>query len=90
MERNYIIFDEENLPDLKSIIKVWPQVSLLTSREVEVFNRLVMDRRRKEIAEELCVSENTVKKHVSNIFSKLDVSSKSEIVKMVAKAYHEE
>ncbi len=90
LDRNYIIFDEDNLPDLKSINKVWPQVSLLTSREVEVFNRLVMDRRRKEIAEELCVSENTVKKHVSNIFSKLDVSSKSELVKMVAKVYHEE
>ena len=84
-----IVFDETNLPDLKSIISVWPQVAQLTSREVEVFNKLIMNHKRKEIAEELCVSENTVKKHVSNIFSKLDISSRNELIKMIAKVIQE-
>lgn len=84
-----LVFDETTLPDLKSIISVWPQVAQLTSREVEVFNKLIMNHKRKEIAEELCVSENTVKKHVSNIFSKLDISSRNELIKMIAKVIQE-
>ena len=82
-------YDEDNLPDIKSIIKVWPQVAQLTSREIEVFNHLIMDRKRKEIAEKLFVSENTVKKHISNIFTKLNISSKTELLKMISKIDHE-
>ena len=76
----YASFDESNVPDIKSIISVWPQVAQLTSREVEAFMKLIINHKRKEIAEELCVSENTVKKHVSNIIAKLDVSSRNEII----------
>lgn len=85
----FVFFDESNLPDVNSIIHIWPQVAQLTSREVEVFNKLLMNHKRKEIAEELCVSENTVKKHVSNIFSKLGVSSRNELIKMIAKIEQE-
>jgi LuxR family transcriptional regulator, transcriptional regulator of spore coat protein len=39
---------------------------LLTKREKEVFELLVQDRTTKEIAEELFISEKTVRNHISN------------------------
>ena len=41
--------------------------SLLTIREREVFELLVQDRTTKEIAEQLFISEKTVRNHVSNV-----------------------
>lgn len=57
----------------------------LTTREVEVFRELILNKKRKEIADQLCVSENTIKKHTSNIFTKLNVASRNEILKIVSK-----
>ena len=65
---------------IEDIIAVWPQVAELTSREVEVFMYLVANKRRKDIADEMFVTESTVKKHTSNIFRKLDISSRAEIM----------
>ncbi|WP_017756041.1 helix-turn-helix domain-containing protein [Calidifontibacillus oryziterrae] len=39
---------------------------LLTKREKEVFELLVQDKTTKEIAEELFISEKTVRNHISN------------------------
>jgi len=65
---------------IEDIIEIWPQVAELTSREVEVFMYLVANKRRKDIADEMFVTESTVKKHTSNIFRKLDISSRAEIM----------
>ena len=40
-------------------------------------------KKRKEIAETLCISENTVKTHTSNVFSKLEVSTRNELIEKV-------
>ena len=48
----------------------------LTRREVEVLRLLAAGRTNREIAGELVISERTVDRHVSNVFSKLDVSSR--------------
>lgn len=85
--REYII-DADDIPDINDIIRAWPAVSQLTAREVEVFNELILNRKRKEIADQLCVSENTIKKHTSNIFTKLNVSSRNEILKMIFSINH--
>lgn len=69
--------------DIDKIIAIWPEVSSLTTREVEVFMELLADRKRKDIAEALCVTENTVKKHTSHIFMKLDVTSRTEIINKI-------
>jgi DNA-binding NarL/FixJ family response regulator len=42
-------------------------------------------RTNKEIADELCLSERTIDRHVGNILSKLDVSSRTAAA---AYAYH--
>lgn len=51
----------------------------LTSREEEVLRLTLAGKKRKSVAEELCVSENTVKTHLSHIFAKAGVSSKKEL-----------
>jgi DNA-binding CsgD family transcriptional regulator len=49
----------------------------LSTREVEVLRLLAAGKTNRAIAVELGISERTVDRHVSNIFTKLDVSSRS-------------
>lgn len=56
---------------------------LLTVREKEVLIHILSNKKRKDIAEELCVSENTIKKHTSHIFAKLGVSNRTELFEKV-------
>lgn len=51
----------------------------LTAREKDVLQLLLEDVKRKDIAQRLNVTENTVKKHTSNIFAKLEVASRQEL-----------
>ncbi|GAP95553.1 response regulator transcription factor [Leptolyngbya sp. NIES-2104] len=57
----------------------------LTPREVEVLTMLAEGLGNKAIAQHLNLSEHTVKFHISSIFSKLDVSSRTEAVILGAK-----
>ncbi|GIK63127.1 MAG: DNA-binding response regulator [Chloroflexota bacterium] len=50
----------------------------LTDRETEVLRLLAQGKANKEIAAELVIGEKTVKTHVSNILSKLNVSSRTQ------------
>jgi DNA-binding CsgD family transcriptional regulator len=49
----------------------------LSSREVEVLRLVAEGKSNRDIAEALFISEKTVARHVSNIFTKLDVNSRS-------------
>jgi DNA-binding NarL/FixJ family response regulator len=49
----------------------------LSIREVEVLRLLAEGKTNRSIAAELGISERTIDRHVSNIFTKLDVSSRS-------------
>jgi len=49
----------------------------LTARELEVLRLVAEGQTNKSIAAELVLSERTVERHVSNIFAKLDVSSRA-------------
>lgn len=53
------------------------QVGGLTARELEVLRLVAAGRRNQEIASELFLSEKTVARHLSNIFGKLGVSSRT-------------
>ena len=50
----------------------------LTVREAEVLRLIAAGRSRQEMATELVVSENTIGRHVSNIYSKLGVTNRAE------------
>ncbi len=54
----------------------------LTEREREVLTLLVDGLTNPDIAERLFISQSTVKSHVSNILSKLDVSTRTEAVSL--------
>ena len=49
----------------------------LSAREVEVLSLVAMGKSNREIAGQLFLSEKTVARHLSNIFTKLNVSSRS-------------
>jgi DNA-binding NarL/FixJ family response regulator len=52
----------------------------LTDREVEVLQLVYRGRRNKEIASALLISEETVRVHLKNVFSKLDVTDRTAAV----------
>ncbi len=57
-----------------------PKENALTERETEVLQCLVEGLSNKEIADRLFISDKTVKIHVSKIFKKFDVKSRSQVV----------
>ena len=74
---------EENAKVSQTPEQVYYQfrASGLTEREAEVARLLYLDYTNRMIAEELYISEATVKKHVTHIFEKLEIESRSEIKK---------
>jgi DNA-binding NarL/FixJ family response regulator len=50
----------------------------LTNREVEILAQVASGMFNKEIADNLCISERTVKNHISNIFKKIEVSDRTQ------------
>jgi len=50
----------------------------LSQRETEILQLLAQGKSNKEIASDLVISVNTVKVHISNIFQKINVSSRAE------------
>jgi len=52
----------------------------LTPQEQKIVQRILTDKSNKEIASELFVSHSTIKTHINNLYKKLEVSSRQEIV----------
>ena len=51
--------------------------SILTNREKEVFELLVLNKTTKEVADLLRISEKTVRNHISNVMQKLGVKGRA-------------
>lgn len=71
--------DEQNTELLK--FKSSPE---LTGKEIEITNLLLQGYTYRLIAEELFLSENTVKYHIKNIYNKLNIKNKNELIKLFA------
>ena len=53
---------------------------ILTDREQEIFNLLVLNKTTEEIASLLNISEKTVRNHISNAIQKLGVKGRAQAV----------
>ena len=58
---------------------------LLTEREKEIFQQVTMGCGNADIAANLCISVYTVKRHLNNIFKKMNVKSRFELINMMIK-----
>ncbi len=54
--------------------------NILTKREKEVFEMLILNKTTKEIASKLEISEKTVRNHISNAMQKLGVKGRASAV----------
>ncbi len=54
--------------------------NILTKREKEVFDLLVLNYSTKKIAEILEISDKTVRNHISNVIQKIGVNSRSQAI----------
>ena len=54
--------------------------NILTPREQEVFDLLILNKSTKEISEFLDISEKTVRNHISNTIQKLGVKGRTQAV----------
>ena len=58
----------------------------ITPRELEILEAIAAGRSNREIAEELFVSENTVKTHAANLFEKLQARRRTQAVQLAKEA----
>jgi DNA-binding CsgD family transcriptional regulator len=55
----------------------------LSAREREILGYVILNKRRREIAEQMYLSENTVKSYTRTLYTKLGVSSREEILDLI-------
>lgn len=55
-------------------------LEILTKREKEIFDLLVINKTTLEIANKLNITEKTVRNHISNVIGKLGVSSRTQAI----------
>lgn len=79
-KKNDIPIKEE---DIKSICENISGYESLTNREKQVLPLILEGKMRKEIADELSITESTAKKHCSAIYKKLEVENKKELLERV-------
>jgi len=53
---------------------------IMTKREIEVFELLIRNKSTNEIADELNISQKTVRNHISNAMQKLGVKGRAQAV----------
>jgi NarL family two-component system response regulator LiaR len=69
-----------------SRVRAGDELSVLSSRELEVLRAMMTGRRGRQIADELHISADTVRSHTQNIYAKLDVHSRLEAVSVARSA----
>ena len=53
---------------------------ILTKREKEIFEMLIVNKTTKDISKDLNISEKTVRNHISNVMQKLGVKGRASAV----------
>ena len=77
---NYFDYLDLARQEYQTLLKKHPEMTALSPRELEIFSYLLSDKTQKQIAEELYISPSSVHFHCKNIYRKLDVSSRKQIL----------
>ena len=64
----------------KRILEIYPELENLSKRELEVFAQLLSDKTQAQIAEELFITHSSVHFHCKNIYKKLGISSRKQLL----------
>ncbi len=73
---------EEKIPKILSHLN---SGEILSSREREILELILQNKKRKEIADTLCLSENTIKTYTRTLYNKLGVGSREELYSLLVK-----
>ena len=65
------------------------KIDSISKKEQDILDQIMEGRKNKEIADRLCISEQTVKAHISHIFKKFHVHSRSQLISHHLKTSHE-
>ena len=66
--------------ELKNVQTAYPELDKLTKREIEVFTQLLSDKSQSDIARELFITPSSVHFHCKNIYKKLEVSGRRQLI----------
>ena len=80
--------DIATIPMEEKVLKILSSLSpgeMLSAREREILELVLQNKKRKEIAEELCLSENTIKTYTRSLYAKAGVSSREELYALLIK-----
>lgn len=81
MERlNYFDYLALAEHEYKLLLKKYPELEKLSKREFEIFSQLLTDKTQGQIAEELFISHSSVHFHCKNIYKKLKISSRKQLL----------
>lgn len=79
------VYDRMSETQQTDIIRQTKTLEELTVREQEVVQQILSGKSNRQIAAALFISENTVKTHARNIFSKYNVGSRTELISTLLK-----
>ncbi|MBE6977806.1 MAG: helix-turn-helix transcriptional regulator [Ruminococcaceae bacterium] len=66
--------------EYKRLLDRYPELKMLSKREMDVFARLLTDKTQAQIAKELYISHSSVHFHCKNIYKKLQVNSRMQLL----------
>ena len=64
----------------KRLLEIYPELENLSRRELEVFAQLLTDKTQAQIAEVLFITHSSVHFHCKNIYRKLQISSRKQLL----------
>ncbi|MBE6038831.1 MAG: helix-turn-helix transcriptional regulator [Anaerofustis stercorihominis] len=73
----YLILAES---EYRRLLEKYPEITKLSKRELEVFAQLLTDKTQVKIAEELFISHSSVHFHCKNIYKKLNINSRKQLL----------
>ena len=78
--RSYFEYMKLAKEALNVLLEIHPELAALSRRELEVFEQLLSDKTLPMVADELCISESAAHFHCKNIYKKLGISSRRQLL----------